>query len=219
MSMAAAGNMNMYYHLPMFNRLMILCGVLAAGCTFDAAGPGFGALWELDGAQTAADLGVDIPWGDGPPADSTWLDIAVVDAPPPDMAMPDKATPDKAMPDKALPKDLPRPDKPPGQGTTCSNAGIHFVSSAPPAACAKINIRVRAKAPFAWVLARVSAASSPGSVNWKNKPKVTKCNQDTCWDFANVQVPCAAGPFTFHFMKDATGDDAKKGIVVGKCTP
>ena len=160
------------------------------------------------------DMGTDDLMFDGPQADSTPLD-----GPIPDAEVPDQAVVDQTRPDMVQPKDLPLLDKPTGQGTTCSNKGIHFVSSVPPGICAKIKLQVRAKAPFAWVLARVSAASSPGSVKWMNKPTVTNCGADTCWAFSNVQVPCAAGPYTFHFMKDATGDDPKKGKEVGACSP
>lgn len=205
----------------MLSRLLILCGVLASGCTFDKAGPGFSSVWELGVPDAMEDLAVDLPWGDGSQEDSSWPDAGPAEVGALDHAVPDQTPPrDLPTPKDLTPsKDLPTPDVPQGQGTTCSNAGISFSSSIPPMICTKINIQVKAKAPFGWVLVSVRTAASPGSVNWKNQPKVTKCGQHTCWDFTGVQVPCASGPYTFYFMKDATNDDPKKGTVVAVCTP
>ena len=187
--------------------------VLAAGCVFDSSGPAFGPAGQ-GRDRGAPDRIISIRDQNRGESQDPW---------PPTDLVPDRPVPDMGPLDLP-PHDRLRPDLGPldqnlVQGSTCADPRVSFKASAPPSKCAKLNVRVKGDAPFGWVLVGVSASGSTAPAAWRGNATVVSCNPGYCWDFNTVSVPCAAGPYTFYFMKDATGDDPKKGKVVGSCTP
>jgi len=190
----------------MLPRLLIIGVLLATGCVFDSSGPAYGPAGDTPDARPADRNRGEFqdPW------------------PPPDLK-PDRPVPDMAPLDRAL-YDRKRGDRGPPdttllQGATCADPRVSFKASTAPSRCAKLSIQVRGSTAFTWVMVGASAAGSTAAIAWQGKAKVGNCKPDYCWDFKSVPVPCADGPYTFHFMKDATGDDPKKGRIVGSCRP
>jgi hypothetical protein len=84
------------------------------------------------------------------------------------------------------------------------------------APCTRPTIVARSATPYPWIGCGVRAAS--GAVSWDTGPKIEHEGNTVKWTFA-PQVPCEAGPFTLHFMKDATDGNVALGTIVATCTP
>jgi hypothetical protein len=182
---------------PFAIRLLVLVALVGAGCRFDTSG--------ISSARLRPDAP---PRLDAAPDANRRTDGSLeLDAsPPPDLHL------DTALPDAPVPV------------TNSCSAGPqqHIVASAVPVAGAKVNLIVTA-AEATWVMAGVAAGPDPsaGDFTWKGEvlPGAT-CTGGSCtWEVPGVQVPSAPPPYTFGFMKGATGDKWWNGEIVFTCRP
>jgi hypothetical protein len=136
--------------------------------------------------------------------------------PPSSPSEPPPSSPPEEPPPTSPPPEPPPSSPPPAGGTSCSASGVSFALSQAPAACGQVSIAVTAASPFTWVMAGVQA---PGStVTWQGGATNVGCSGGAChWTFPGVGVPCQAGPYTVHLIKDATGDNPAAGVTVASC--